>query len=99
MPPTSDPRQGHGKNVPEFAIRAAVGWLHDYVRQEHRETGDLPAVAYAHYVLARAKSDDLDGLRYFNDTQLARLPRTQLAEAQVAAALAQYGDAMRCGGL
>ncbi len=84
----------HGRNVPDFAIKAAVGWLHDYVRQEHAETGDLPAVAYAHYVLARAKSDDLDGLRYFNDTQLARLP-TQLAKAQVAAALAQYGDAAR----
>jgi uncharacterized protein YfaS (alpha-2-macroglobulin family) len=64
------------------------------VRQEHGETADLPAVAYAHYVLARAKSDDLDGLRYFNDTQLARLP-TQLAKAQVAAALAQYGNAAR----
>jgi uncharacterized protein YfaS (alpha-2-macroglobulin family) len=51
-------------------------------------------MAYAHYVLARAKSDDLDGLRYFSDTQLARLP-TQLAKAQVAAALAQYGDAAR----
>ena len=84
----------HGKNVPEFAIKSAVSWLHDYVRQEHPETSDLPAVAYAHYVLARAKSDDLDGLRYFNDTQLARLP-TQLAKAQVAAALAQYGDAAR----
>ena len=83
-----------GKNVPDFAIKAAVSWLHDYVRQEHRDIDDLPAVAYAHYVLARAKSDDLDGLRYFNDTQLARLP-TQLAKAQVAAALAQYGDAAR----
>ena len=84
----------HGRNVPDFAIKAAVGWLHDYVRQEHTEIADLPAVAYAHYVLARAKSDDLDGLRYFSDTQLARLP-TQLAKGQVAAALAQYGDAAR----
>src|SRR5271165_1922170 len=84
----------HGKNVPDYAVKAAVSWLHDYVRQEHTELGDLPAMAYAHYVLARAKSDDLDGLRYFNDTQLARLP-TQLAKAQVAAALAQYGDAAR----
>src|SRR4029077_10117947 len=84
----------HGKNVPDYAIKSAVGWLHDYVRQEHREIGDLPAMAYAHYVLARAKSDDLDGLRYFNDTQLVRLP-TQLAKAQVPAALAQYGDAAR----
>ncbi|MBV8778562.1 MAG: alpha-2-macroglobulin family protein, partial [Alphaproteobacteria bacterium] len=47
-----------------------------------------------HYVLARAKSDDLDGLRYFYETQMARLP-TQLAKAQTAAALAQYGDAAR----
>jgi hypothetical protein len=84
----------HGKNVPEYAIKSAVAWLHDYVRQDHTDIAELPAVAYAHYVLARAKSDDLDGLRYFSDTQLARLP-TQIAKAQVAAALAQYGDAGR----
>jgi uncharacterized protein YfaS (alpha-2-macroglobulin family) len=87
----------HGKNVPDYAIKSAVGWLHDYVRQEHTEIAELPAMAYAHYVLARAKSDDLDGLRYFNDTQLARLP-TQLAKAQVAAALTQYGDTARAAG-
>jgi alpha-2-macroglobulin len=84
----------HGKNVPDFAIKSAIGWLHDYVRQGHSEIGDLPAIAYAHYVLARAKSDDLDALRYFSDTQMERLP-TQLAKAQVAAALTQYGDAAR----
>jgi hypothetical protein len=84
----------HGKNVPDFVIKSAVSWLHDYVRQEHNEVGDLPALAYAHYVLARAKSDDLDGLRYFYETQMARLP-TQLAKAQTAAALAQYGDMAR----
>jgi uncharacterized protein YfaS (alpha-2-macroglobulin family) len=84
----------HGKNVPDFAIESAVSWLHDYVRQDHNEIGDLPALAYAHYVLARAKSDDLDGLRYFYETQMARLP-TQLAKAQTAAALAQYGDKAR----
>jgi len=83
-----------GRNVPDFAIKSAVAWLHDYVRQDHSEIAELPALAYAHYVLARAKSDDLDGLRYFDDTQLTRLP-TQLAKAQVAAALAQYGDTAR----
>ncbi len=57
-------------------------------------SGDLPALAYAHYVLARAKADDLGALRYFNDTQMARLP-TQLAKAQLAAALAPYGDTTR----
>jgi len=84
----------HGKNVPDFAIKVAVSWLHDYVRQDHTEMADLPAIAYAHYVLARAKSDDLSELRYFSDTQMARLP-TQLAKAQVAAALTQYGDMAR----
>jgi uncharacterized protein YfaS (alpha-2-macroglobulin family) len=84
----------HDRNVPDFAIKSAVGWLHDYVRQDYSEIGDLPAMAYAHYVLARAKSDELAGLRYFSDTQMARLP-TQLAKAQIAAALAQYGDAAR----
>src|SRR5215471_14879648 len=84
----------HGKNVPDFAIKSAIAWLHDYVRQDHTDIEDLPAMAYAHYVLARAKSDDLDELRYFYETQMARLP-TQLAKAQTAAALAQYGDMAR----
>src|SRR6266700_3177863 len=51
-------------------------------------------MAYAHYVLARAKAGELPALRYFNDTQLAELP-TQLARAQLAAALAAYGDMPR----
>ena len=85
----------HGKNVPDFAIKAAVGWLRDYVRQEHTEIGDLPAVAYAHYVLARreirrsARRCAISPIRRWRE-----LP-TQLAKAQVAAALAQYGDAAR----
>jgi uncharacterized protein YfaS (alpha-2-macroglobulin family) len=84
----------HGKNVPDFAIHAALLWLRDYVRQDHTEIEDLPAVAYAHYVLARARADDLPALRYFNDTQLERLP-SQLAKAQLAAALTLSGDAER----
>ncbi len=84
----------HGKTVPDFALKAALGWLRDYVRQDNRETNALPAVAYAHYVLARAKVGELGSLRYFADTQMTHLP-TQLAKAQVAAALAQYGDTAR----
>ena len=80
--------------MPDFAIKAAVGWLRDYVRQEHTDVEDLPAIAYAHYVLARAKVRRSAALRYFSDTQLARLP-TQLAKAQLAAALALYGDTAR----
>lgn len=84
----------HGNTVPDFALNGVIGWLRDYVRQEHNDDKDLPALAYAHYVLARAKADDLGALRYFNDTQLSRLP-TPLAKAQLGAALAAYGDATR----
>ncbi len=84
----------HGKSVPDYALNAALGWLRDYVRQQHSDAQSLPAMAYAHYVLARAKAGELPALRYFNDTQLAHLP-TQLAKAQLAAALAAYGDMPR----
>ena len=84
----------HGKNVPDFALKGVIGWLRNYVRQEHKEDGSLTALAYAHYVLARAKSDDIGALRYFNDTSMALLP-TQVAKAQLAAALAAYGDTTR----
>ena len=84
----------HGKTVPDYALTAALGWLRDFVRQQSTEAKNLPAMAYAHYVLARAKAGELPALRYFNDTQLAELP-TPLARAQVAAALAAYGDMPR----
>jgi len=84
----------HGKNVPDYALKSAQNWLRDYVRQEHSDTASLPATAYAHYVLARAQAGELGALRYFNDTKLSELP-SQLAKAQLGAALAQYGDAQR----
>jgi uncharacterized protein YfaS (alpha-2-macroglobulin family) len=84
----------HGKAVPDYALKSALGWLHDFVRQDSREAKLMPALAYAHYVLARAKTDDLAVLRYFNDTRMADLP-SQLAQAQLGAALAQYGDTAR----
>ncbi len=84
----------HGKSVPDYALKAALGWLRDFVRQQHTDAKSLPAMAYAHYVLARANTGELPDLRYFNDTQLANLP-TQLAKAQLGAALAAYGDMPR----
>jgi uncharacterized protein YfaS (alpha-2-macroglobulin family) len=84
----------HGKAVPDYALTAALGWLRDFVRQQKTDAKSLPAMAYAHYVLARAKAGELPALRYFNDTQLADLP-TQLAKAQLGAALAAYGDMTR----
>ena len=84
----------HGKAVPDHALTAALGWLRDYVRLPHTEERSLPAVAYAHYVLAQARMGELPALRYFTDTQLGNLP-TQLARAQLAAALAALGDVPR----
>ncbi len=84
----------HGRTVPDYALTAALGWLRDYVRQQRGDARTLPAMAYAHYVLARAKSGELPALRYFADTQLANLP-TQLARAQLGAALAAHGDMAR----
>ena len=75
----------HGRTVPDFVLKGVIGWLRNYVRQEHKDDNALTAMAYAHYVLARAKADDIGALRYFNDTAMARLP-TQLAKAQLAAA-------------
>jgi alpha-2-macroglobulin len=86
--------KAHGNAVPDLVLSGALGWLHDYVRQEHTDPRQLAAVAYAHYVLARANADDLPALRYFADTRLDQLP-TPLARAQLAAALAQYGDTVR----
>jgi uncharacterized protein YfaS (alpha-2-macroglobulin family) len=84
----------HGKAVPDYALRAALGWLRDYVRLPHTAERTLPAVAYAHYVLAQARMGELPALRYFTDTQLGNLP-TQLARAQLASALAALGDTTR----
>lgn len=84
----------HGKSVPDFALNGALLWLRDYVRQQHNDEKTLPATAYAHYVLARAKMGELPALRYFTDTQLSKLP-SQLSKAQVAAALATLGDVNR----
>ena len=78
--------------MPDFAIKAALGWLRDYVRQEHTEDrGPAGRRLCALRAGAGARRAILPALRYFNDTQLANLP-TQLAMAQLGAALAQAGD-------
>ena len=51
-------------------------------------------MAYAIYVLARNKRAAISDLRYYADTMLDQFP-TQLAKAQIAAALSLYGDVER----
>jgi alpha-2-macroglobulin len=51
-------------------------------------------MAYALYVLARNRRAAISDLRYYADTMLNQFP-TELARAQIAAALALYGDRER----
>lgn len=47
--------------------------------------------AYALYVLARVQKAAIGDLRYLHDNHLQKLP-TALAQAQLAASLARYGE-------
>ncbi|WP_374446787.1 alpha-2-macroglobulin [Stella sp.] len=84
--------QGHLVSDP--ALKNAVDYLAAYVRRNPSDAAELTAHAYAHYALARAGVGDVGGVRYFSDVHLNRLP-TALAQAQVGAALALYGDGPR----
>jgi uncharacterized protein YfaS (alpha-2-macroglobulin family) len=85
---------GQGAQVPDTALRMAL----DNLRNEVARAGDLydnaPAIAYAFYVLARAGEANIGDLRYYADT-LADKFDTPLAAAQLAGALAAYGEQAR----
>ena len=51
-------------------------------------------IAYALYVLARNRKTSVGDLRYYADTEIGKF-RSPMARAQLAAALALYGDANR----
>ncbi|MEM7565726.1 MAG: hypothetical protein AAF321_00680, partial [Pseudomonadota bacterium] len=82
-----------GYAVPDTAFRLAIDALRNGLAYLPSEP-DYAPVAYASYVLARNGRAAIGDLRYLADTQLGRLP-TPLAKAQVAAALALYGDRIR----
>lgn len=88
--------QADGKDyfVPRFAIDRGLVFLEDQIRGSDFETGDIPAVAYAFYILAREKKVSIGALRYFHDVFLDRV-ETPLALAQIGAALTIAGDAKR----
>ena len=84
----------HRRDVPEFAIKAALGWLRDYVRQEHtRGRGDAGRRLCALRAGARRAGDVADAA-LFQRYAAGELP-TQLAKAQLGAALARAGDMTR----
>ncbi|WP_051340523.1 alpha-2-macroglobulin family protein [Azospirillum halopraeferens] len=86
--------RGAGYSVPDFGYRKGLEWLKQLVDNSWYEEEELPARAYALLVLARAGATDIAAVRYFQETYWTRL-QTDLARAQVAAALAALGDGAR----
>lgn len=83
-----------GYVVPDIAFEQGLKRLDSLARELAYEGPALPVLAYAHYVLAANRKGDVAAVRYLHDTQLKDIP-TALAKAQLAAALALFGDQAR----
>jgi uncharacterized protein YfaS (alpha-2-macroglobulin family) len=82
-----------GAAVPPSAITGALGWLTTEVSTPPQSPADEAAKAYALYVLALAGQAPAGAIRVAADA-IGHEP-TPLARAQIAAALAQLGEADR----
>ncbi|MEH6718890.1 MAG: alpha-2-macroglobulin family protein [Aurantimonas endophytica] len=82
-----------GYTVPETSFTLAIDNLRNSLAYLP-EKPDFGPVAYAYYVLARNGRAAIGDLRYFADNELDNF-KTPLAKAQIAAALALYGDRVR----
>jgi uncharacterized protein YfaS (alpha-2-macroglobulin family) len=80
--------------VPQPPYQRGLDWLKQTSNEVDYQTEALAFRSYALYVLARAQQAQLGDMRYLHDNYLAQLP-TQLARAQLGAALARYGDLER----
>lgn len=80
--------------VPDFAYRRGLAYLREQVQGLDFRRKELPAVAYALYVLAQARSVPLSSLRYVYASYLYEIP-TAVGRAQLGAALAAFGDVER----
>jgi uncharacterized protein YfaS (alpha-2-macroglobulin family) len=81
-------------DVPEAAMVAALNNLENQLGYDTNVSERGNEMAYALYVLARNRRAAISDLRYYADTMLGQFP-TELARAQIAAALALYGDVNR----
>ncbi|MEX3011628.1 MG2 domain-containing protein [Hoeflea sp. TYP-13] len=81
-------------DVPQQSMRIALDNLQNILSYTTDVADNGDGIAYALYVLARNKRASAGDLRYYSDAQLDAF-RTPLARAQIAAALALYGDAER----
>ncbi|OZA13251.1 MAG: PAN domain-containing protein, partial [Rhodobacterales bacterium 17-64-5] len=90
--------KAQGYAVPELALRNALSNLRNQVNYAPDFSDDVngggEALAYALMVLAREGAAAIGDLRYYADVKGAEF-RTPLAQAQLGAALASYGDQIR----
>ncbi|QQS54499.1 MAG: alpha-2-macroglobulin family protein [Candidatus Competibacteraceae bacterium] len=77
--------------VPEVAYQSGLKRLRERVNESDFDTEQLGWRAYNLYVLARVQQAAIGDLRYLHDNYLQKLPNA-LAQAQLGAALAHYGE-------
>ena len=77
--------------VPESAYQHGLKHLQERLSADEFEQAALAWRAYDLYVLARVQKAAIGDLRYLHDNYLQKLP-TALAQAQLGAALARYGE-------
>ena len=80
--------------VPESAYQHGLTYLQEQLNERAFGEQQLGWRAYALYVLARVQKAAIGDLRYLHDNHLQKLP-TALAQAQLAASLARYGELER----
>ncbi|MFO1059523.1 MAG: alpha-2-macroglobulin family protein, partial [Dongiaceae bacterium] len=84
-----------GLKVSDTAYANGLKWLTNHSQSYGDDRPDqLASRSYAFYVLARARTGDLGALRYLFDNYGQRVP-SGLADAQLGAAFALYGDQQR----
>jgi uncharacterized protein YfaS (alpha-2-macroglobulin family) len=81
-------------DVPAEALKQALANLQNSVGYDQDVKDRGSGIAYALYVLARNRKASIGDLRYYADTQLEDFT-SPMAVAQLASALALYGDAQR----
>jgi hypothetical protein len=77
--------------VPEAAHQHGLKYLQEQLNTDEFGEAELGWRAYALYVLARVQQAAIGDLRYLHDNHLQKLP-SALAQAQLGAALARYGE-------
>uniref|UniRef100_UPI00405650B2 alpha-2-macroglobulin family protein n=1 Tax=Candidatus Electronema sp. TaxID=2698783 RepID=UPI00405650B2 len=83
-----------GFDVPDYFYKKGLSWLTDEVRRGSGSHRRIEALAYAHWVLAKAGQARHEDARYLFDTKFDSIG-SPLAQAQLAGTLALLGDQER----